>query len=165
MVLHDQARTDYRVIVAGYDEMPSILELSSRLFDESNYRTRTTYSPNKLRQKLFMSWARRPQDFITFMLFCGDQPAGYAHVQRDDVFTEESIGELYQFYIAPEHRGSGGARLLRDFVDRQFDEWNCVIRYVECGVGIDEEKNNKQFFNLWAKIGYKFLGTLSFKEA
>jgi len=156
---------EYRVVEAGYDEMDAILDLSERFFVESNYADHLTFDRIKLRSNLFCAWQNRPRDFITFVLMTDErEPAGFAHVRREDVFTVECVGELYQFYILPNHRGRGAARMLRDACQVRFDAWGCRISYVECGSGLDAGKNDKLFFNLWGKIGYKFLGTALFKR-
>ena len=158
-------QTEYSVVEAGYDEMLDILELSAKFFEESNYRNCTTFNPDKLRDKLFIAWSQRPRDFITLIVRDGGgRPAGFAHVRREDVFTDENLGDLYQFYILPEHRGRGAARILRDAVDRQFRAWECAFSYVECGAGLDDDKNEMLFFNLWRKIDYQFLGRALYRK-
>lgn len=165
MATHNQGGIDYRVVVAGYDEMDAILDLSEKFFSESNYAGHTTYAPAKLRGNLFLAWQSYPRDFITFVLVsCYGEPAGYAHVRMTDFYTQEPIGDLFQFYVLPHHRGTGGARALRDAVEQQFKDWDCRLKYVECGAGLDDGKNNMLFFNLWSKIGYKFLGSALFKR-
>lgn len=159
------ANKNYLVVEAGYDEMDAIIDLSQKFFDESNYGGHVTFNPEKLRGNLFIAWRNRPRDFITFMLVSSyGEPSGFAHVRRDDIFTDENIGELYQFYVLPSHRGTGGSRALRDAVEEQFQLWDCKLKYVECGAGLDDAKNDVLFFNLWGKIGYKFLGSALFKR-
>lgn len=153
----------FRVTKAGYDEMSDIMEMSGRFFEESNYKGITSFDHDKLRSNLFMAWAG--QDFVTLIVHHAfGTPVGYAHVRREDIFTKESIGELYQFYILPEYRGTGAARALRDAVAAQFADWGCALSYVECGAGLDSLKNDVLFFNLWGKIGYKFLGRALYRR-
>lgn len=157
-------KPDYRVVEARYDDMPAILDLSERFFSESNYTQHLTFDRMKLRGNLFVAWQPRPKDFITLLVTLDRQPVGFAHIRREDVFTVEAIGELYQFYILPEHRGSGASRMLRDACQARFDGWGCALTYVECGAGLDPRKNDMLFFNLWSKIGYQFLGSALFKR-
>jgi GNAT superfamily N-acetyltransferase len=87
--------------------------------------------------------------------------AGYAilTVMRD--FTDEPIGDMYQFYVRPEYRGSGAARGLRDAVVKRFDEWGCPLSHVSADAGIDEDGTATLLFrNLWAKVGYDVTGVV-----
>jgi len=156
---------DFRVVEASYDEMDELLDLSEAFFKESNYHGHTTFNRQKLRGNLFQAWQNRPRDFITFVAVTAyGRMAGFAHVRREDVFTNEDIGELYQFYVLPEYRGTAVGRRLRDAVDQQFQDWKCAFSYVECGAGLDARKNDMLFFNSWRKIGFEFLGTVLFKR-
>lgn len=154
----------YSVDRAGYDDMLDLLELSAKFYQESNYRNCTTLDLDKLRDNLFIAW--KSGDFITLLVRADGvrMPVGYAHVRRESVFTAENLGDLYQFFIVPAHRGRGAARMLRDAVDRQFRDWECALSYVECGAGLDDGKNDMLFFNLWRKIGYQFLGRALYRK-
>lgn len=154
---------DFRIKKAAYNEMKAIIALSCKFHAESNFSQLTRFSPNKLEENLYLAWANKPCNFITLCVFRDEIMAGYAHVTRDDFATEESTGSIYQFYILPEYRGTGAARALRDAVEDQFNQWDCKLKYVECGCGFDNEQNDVLFSNLWSKIGYKFIGTLLFK--
>lgn len=80
---------------------------------------------------------------------------GYAIINCSDDFTQELIGDMYQFYVRPDARGSEVARSLRDAVCKQFDEWGCAISYVCADTGIDDGRSVSMFRNLWAKAGFK----------
>lgn len=152
----------YSVRSAKPHDMTQILEMSEGFFQESNNSRSVTFSKENLRKTLTEQWSN-PQ-FRTIIVQKDGKMAGYAHVDCQTAFTNEPIGEVYQFYIDPPHRGTVASRLLTAACDGQFSEWKCPISYTECGSGIDKEKNNKLFFNLWSKFGYCFLGTALFKE-
>lgn len=80
----------------------------------------------------------------------------HAYFQRD--FTVEAIGECYQFYVAPEYRGTRVGRSLIEAAVKQYKIWGCARAYVEAAPGMDAEKHLKTFGNLWGKYGYKFVG-------
>ncbi len=85
--------------------------------------------------------------------------AGYAIINLMMDFTQEPIGDMYQFYVRPEYRGKGVARGLRDAVVRQFDHWGCPLSHVSADAGIDEDGTATLLFrNLWAKVGYSVTG-------
>jgi GNAT superfamily N-acetyltransferase len=85
--------------------------------------------------------------------------AGYAILNLMMDFTQEPIGDMYQFYVRPEYRGSGVARGLRDAVVKRFDEWGCPLSHISADAGIDEDGSATLLFrNLWAKAGYSVTG-------
>lgn len=85
--------------------------------------------------------------------------AGYAILNVMIDFTDEPIGDMYQFYVRPEYRGKGAARGLRDAVVKRFDEWGCPLSHVSADAGIDDTGNATLLFrNLWAKAGYSVTG-------
>jgi len=155
-------QSEYHALRVGYREIDQIIAMSSVFFTESNYGGRMTFSPENLRKHLICAWSGG--DFVTIMLIAADgRGAGYAHVQRDAMFTREPVGDLYQFYILPDHRATGGARVLRDAVVAQYRAWGCKMWYAESGAGLPG-KNDMLFSNLWRKIGFESLGTVLFKR-
>ncbi len=153
---------NYTAKRAAYDEVPGVISLSRKFYLESNYNGITKFNPLKLEKNLFNAWASK--EFVTICIFNGSNMVGFAHVTKDDFATDECTGSIYQMFIDPDHRGTGAARVLRDAIEAQFDAWGCVLKYAECGCGFDDPKNNMLFSNLWAKIGYQFLGSLLFKR-
>lgn len=163
----DQApakKVGYHIKDASFDDMQNILSMSKEFFTESNYNGFLTFSEEKLKNHLYMAWGEWPRSFVTKIINFDNEPIGYAHVQYDSIFTVENVGNLYQFYIRQGNRGGIAARILRDAVDDQFEQWDCRIRYAECGAGLDAKKNNMIFSNLWSKIGFEFLGTALYKR-
>lgn len=152
-------KPNYQVVKADIEHLDRLMRLSQEFFDESNFAGIMTYAPQRWRENLIAAW-----ESDAFMTLIVNDPTdgrtvGYAHIVREAAYTVEALGEIYQWFIEKDARGRGAARALRDAVNLQFDRWDCRLRYVECSAGLDAGKNDKQFFNLWAKIGYEFLGT------
>lgn len=89
-----------------------------------------------------------------------DQLIGYIHIYCQDDWTEEMIGEMFQFYVAPEWRGRGVARELVGLADQKWKEWGCKRVYAEAASGV----NPQLFCNLYNKFGFKQAGLVMMKE-
>lgn len=155
----------YTVIRFPETDVEDLIKLSSEFFHESGHYKNLTFDANLLRAQLEVRWREDP-DFLTYVVLENVTGAyvGFAHFFREKVFSQEYIGETWQFYVKPEHRGTGASRLLAYVIDRQFEEWGCAISYAECGSALDNGRTNKLFFNLWSRFGYSFLGTSLFKQ-
>ena len=91
--------------------------------------------------------------------------AGYLHAYVQDDYTDELIGELYQFYVRRPYRGTQAGRMLVDAANRWYEEKGCARAYSEVGHGVSGRTiGEKLFVNLWNKFGYAPKGTVLMKE-
>lgn len=74
-------------------------------------------------------------------------------------FFEEREADIDKFYVQPEYRGTGIARMLAENLVKLAIANDARVIYALCGSGIDE-KNDKMFENLWKKFGLKKTGCL-----
>lgn len=81
--------------------------------------------------------------------------AGYIHIYTQSDYTNELVGELYQFYVRKEYRGKGVARLIVNAADTWYKEMGCARAYSEVGHGTNGRMiGAKLFENLWSKFGF-----------
>lgn len=74
-------------------------------------------------------------------------------------FYEEVEFDINMFYVHPEHRGSGVARILRNALIDEANRLGAKVIYSSCLSGIGEH-NEQLYLNLWAKEGFQRLGTV-----
>lgn len=89
---------------------------------------------------------------------------GYVLIYYQTDYTVERIGEMFQFYVVPEFRGTLVARKLVDAAVKQYEEWGCARAYCEASPGISMRDHLALFRNLWAKYGYEEIGVTLMKE-
>jgi GNAT superfamily N-acetyltransferase len=70
------------------------------------------------------------------------------------------IGEMFMYYVAPEWRGTLVSRSLVEASVEQYKVWGCKRAYAEAASGLEDPRALKYFNNLWAKFGYREIGTV-----
>ncbi len=73
-------------------------------------------------------------------------------------FYKDLEAEIVMFFVKKEHRGTGISRDLVFNMVAHAERNGCKIIYTSCASGISE-KNDKMYFNLFSKYGFKKLGT------
>lgn len=81
--------------------------------------------------------------------------SGGAIVQQDTIFTNETNGYIYKFYIRKQFRGTTSARELLAEVMEWFIVRGCRSVYTTATAGFGSDK---LFENLVAKVGFKTVG-------
>lgn len=89
---------------------------------------------------------------------------GYVLIYYQKDYTQEPIGEMFQFYVAPEYRGTKVARELVKASVAKYEEWGCARAYCEASPGISFKDHLSLFRNLWGKFGYEQVGVTLMKE-
>lgn len=144
-------------------DLDAVTLAAEEFYAESDHRGPLTPRPDKYKVML-QKYIGNP--FVkSFLAFQDGELAGYIHIYCQDDVTDEFIGEMYQFYIRKQFRGTGAARQLVNAADQQFQKWNCFRAYSEVAHGaVSSGINEKLFCNLWAKFGYVPKGTVLMKE-
>lgn len=137
-------------------DMEQVCRLAERFFYESSFRG-LTINLDAYR-KTIMDYYRYPS--VKSLVAVTDQGdiVGYIHIYCQQDYTVELIGEMYQFYVAPEYRGTKVSRSLIEGAVAQYKMWGCAVAYCECAPGMEDEKHLQTFSNLWVKYGYKPVG-------
>lgn len=141
-------------------DIEKLMELAAQFFAESDFSD-LTYDPALFKRHM-VEYATRP-DCALITAWISNLMVGYVVITATREFTAEPIGEMYQFYVMPEYRGTGASRELVKAADAQWQAWGCCRSYSEAAPGMSE-KNNKLFANLWKKQGYKDTGIIMIKE-
>lgn len=147
------------VYEARAEDIDDLVEEAETFFKESTMKGLTP-DPDKYKDFLqrfignpyVVCFVARKQDT--------NEIVGYSSAFVHDNYLVENVGELYQFYICPEARGSGLSRILAEKVINKFEEWNCKKAFVQSYSDIDL----KLFENLWSKFGFNVVGLTMSKE-
>ncbi len=141
------------------------IDIAVRFFNETTQNGKLTVRPDKF-ERFFQDALLAPQE-IAIILAISEKDwsiAGYSIPVVQAVYTDENIGDLYQFYVAPEHRASGCARALVAATVAQFTQWDCVISHTYAAPGLrGSEKNVALFRNLWQKYDFEQSGVIMTK--
>lgn len=153
---------DYVIRKAWSTDIPQLVELGAAFYQESNFLGTLTMSKNNY-QRTLERYIDHPL-VAAIVAVKGGEILGYVHIYAQNDYTEELVGEVFQFYIRPEYRGSGISRALAESAVLQYAEWKVARGYVEAAPGMDAEEHLKLFENLWGRVGYKKIGIVMMKE-
>lgn len=152
----------FEIALAGHDDIPKLVELGSMFYAESNFHKGLTLSTDNFR-KLLEEYIGHTQVAAIIALIEGEI-VGYCLIYGQSDFTEELIGELYQFYVVKQHRKTGISRALVEEAVRLYDVWGCSRAYAEASPGMADPNHINLFKNLWGKVGYFQIGVTMMKE-
>lgn len=137
-------------------DLDQLVDLAADFYDESNFLGPLRISKENYKKTIA---PYIENDNVAAILAVKDGVIlGYLHIYWQTDFTIERIGEVYQFYVRPDYRGSGVARALVETAVAQYAKWNCVRGYVEAAPGMDKPEHLKLFENLWGRVGYNKIG-------
>jgi GNAT superfamily N-acetyltransferase len=153
---------DFIVRRARREDLEAMVDLGASFFGESNRLGGATMSRKNYRASL-EPYFDHPL-VAAFLAERDGQLIGNAYIYAQNDATEEYIGDLYQFYILPEYRGTGVSRALADLADKQYADWKCKSGYLEAAHGMKGERHLKLFENLWGRLGFKKIGIVMMKE-
>lgn len=83
----------------------------------------------------------------------GERVIGYHIIYCLADYKDELDGEMYQFFVHPEFRGSGVARDLVEMAVQTWDDWGCDTNYAIASPELGNIELS-QFRNLFAKFGF-----------
>lgn len=126
-------------------------------FAESDFSQNMTPDENKYRSLIYRHIGAEHTAGILAVTPQG-KVIGYAYIYCQNDYTVELVGEMFQFYVLPEARGTMVARSIVQEVVKQFDIWGCVRNYAEAAPGLSDARVVKLFSNLWGKFGFKPVG-------
>ena len=156
----------YYVRKAKAFDKAAFIKAAAIFFHESDNAGRVTPRADKF-GSFFDASLEAPDDIQILIAERGADNAfaGYSIPIVQRVFSTEPIGDLYQFFVLPEHRASLCARALVKATVAQYDAWGCAISYSYAAPGLKgSEKNVALFRNLWQKYGYKQSGIIMTRE-
>lgn len=162
----DRKKPDFIVREGMRSEIPQIVALAKQFFDESNFsRSGLTVDLVAYQRTIENYWRHSMVCSIVALCKHTGDLLGYCHIYAQRDYTVELVGEMYQFYVRPDARGTLVPRELVRAAAAKFDEWGCVRSYAECAPGLPDVKSVKTFANLWGKFGYKQIGVALLRDA
>lgn len=147
---------------ATKEDLDELFQLAERFWYESNFDGKTTLQPDRWKQTLINHIDNPATAAIT--AWVNGKIVGYVLIYYQTDYTVEPIGELYQFYVSPEFRGTPIARALVEQADLQFKRWGCARAYCEASPGMSFRDHLGMFANLWGKFGFEKIGVTLMKE-
>lgn len=152
-----------KIISAGPERIDEIFVLAENFWHESNYnKGGLTLKPDHWKQTVSSHMGHPNTAALCAVI--EDKIVGYVLIYYQTDFTEEKIGEMFQFYVSPEFRGSEVSRSLVKAAIDQYEAWDCKRAYCEASPGLANEKHLRFFRNLWGKFGYEQIGISMMKE-
>lgn len=100
--------------------------------------------------------------YAVYMAYCDDLPVGYVSLYAGREYTKRPIGEIEKFYVIPEFRGLGVARMLAKKAGEQFKAWGTVRDYAMASSGVPGA--HQLFANVFAREGFRKTGTISMRD-
>lgn len=139
-------------------DIDSFIECASRFIEESRYGV---LEPDMKQYRRIILKALKRRGWVRILVAKdGERVVGYTILSLCLDYTAKPFGDMYQFYVLPEYRGTRVGRTLASMVAEQFDLWGCQISHVCADAGMDEDTTMHLFHNLFAKKGYKRTGII-----
>lgn len=151
-------------------DLDSFMECAKVFFNESRNRK---YPADTEKFKNTVALAMKYPDLVKVIVAVdAGKVIAYCVLNTFADYTQQPLGDQYQFYVLPEYRGTGVAREIADATVKQFDDWGCPLSHVSADTGIDDEethtvkvgKTTMLFINLWQRQGYKVSGIIMTRE-
>ena len=157
------AQSKFKTIHADESHLDELFTLAENFWHESNYNNgKITLAPHfwkdTVRQHIGLD------DTAAICVRHNEKIVGYVLIYYQTDYTIERIGEMFQFYVTPDYRGTEVARMLVDAAVNQYKEWGCVRAYCEASPGISFKDHLGLFRNLWGKFGYEEVGITLMRE-
>ena len=78
-------------------------------------------------------------------------------------FYKQIEADVDMFFVLPEYRGTGIARVLSKVLSDFANEAQAAVVYTSCLSELGG-KNNQMYVNLWKKLGFRVLGTVMIRS-
>lgn len=138
------------------DEIESLLYPA--YFNETLYRC-GTYNA-EVTKRTIRHWL---QCGVGFIIRSEGKTAAFGCVGFGQQFCDETEADIDMFFVLPEFRKTGIARVLADLLDRTAAQAGTKFRFTTCASGLGGS-NNSLYANLWKKFGFRSLGTIMVKD-
>lgn len=148
----------YELKRANVADVPRIVDCALKFWGESKQSLTGDVDPQRFHEFLVDSLVNRPGCRIYFAEHDG-MVIGYIAVYVQADYKDSLDGEMYQFYILPEYRGSGVARDLVGLAVQFWRDAGCKTMYAIASPEVGET-NLSQFRNLFAKFGFEETGII-----
>lgn len=142
---------DYEIRLATTADIDAIVDTALIFWHSSNHAVNRSQNPVKFKQ-LMREYMGRSCTRIIIAVREG-KVIGYIMIYAEADYKDALDGELYQFFVHPDYRGSGVGRDLVEMAVQVYDDWGCDVCYA---IGSAEVGENElvHFRNLFAKFGF-----------
>ncbi len=134
-------------------DIPALVALGQRFFDESEFPSFSTFSPENF-ERLLRATVGHPQ-FRTLIFAPEGTPEGFLSFQLETAYTVEPLALGFLFYVSPAYRKSPAGRILQGMALAQAEDCGAVAFYGGVMSGI--ESAEKTMPNLYRKLGFEEL--------
>lgn len=135
--------------LATENDLPKLVDLGREFMTEGRWGW--TYSDSRA-AKTFLTSILHPE-CDTVVVEEDGRLLGAAVLSYENDFQIENVGDIVEFYVVKDARGTGAGRMLLDAACEWFDKHNCVNVFVKATGNI--ENAGKAFQNLFAKQGFQ----------
>lgn len=139
--------------VATVNDLPMLIKMGEVFCKESGWGW--TYSEENALRSFYTAINHPEMDIV--LCLKDDELYGACIVATENDFQIETVGDIAEFYVAPESRGSGAGRELLKAACEWFGERKCVNIFVKAtaNIGFDQA-----FINLFSKYGFKVFSSV-----
>lgn len=134
-------------------DVDEIVALGDRFFEESEFSTFSTYSPDHFR--FVLASIEHSPTLSGFVFEKGGKIKGFIFYQMDLSYTEEPVALMWLFYVVPKFRKSPVGRELLKIAENHAKARGARVFYAGSMSGIPGIQNSLK--NLYEKTGYKQL--------
>jgi GNAT superfamily N-acetyltransferase len=100
-------------------------------------------------QRNLISGLREHPTTMIFLAYSGSEPVGMALCFRGfSTFAARPLINIHDFYVAPEHRGTGVSRRLMSAVEARARDLGC------CKLTLEVQENNHRARGIYAAAGF-----------
>lgn len=132
---------------ATINDLPRLIEIAEQFLNESNWDW--TFNKENAVKTFYTSIMHPECD--TIVSEKDGKIEGLCIVSYEQDFTDEKIGDIVEYYVTPEGRGTGLSRELLQGVCEWFDGYECKNVFVKATANIGKDA---AFINLFNKFGF-----------
>lgn len=138
-----------KVTSATLDDIPELLALAKQFLTESNWGW--TFNEDNAIKSFYTNIVLPECDVLQIKDDKGEV-LGCVMVSIENDFQDENVGDIQEFYIKPEARGTGAGRELLKAACDWFDDNKCVNVFVKATANIGKDA---AFVNLFKKYNFE----------
>lgn len=142
---------DYEIKRATDEEIDALVDTALGFWNESGHSVNESADPEKY--KAFLKDMSQKDGVRIIVAVIGPRVIGYHIIYCLADYKNKLDGEMYQFFVHPDFRGSGVARDLVEIAVQTWDDWGCDVNYAIASPELGNIELS-QFRNLFAKFGF-----------
>ena len=149
---------EYEVKIADDADIDELVKTALDFWYESGHSVNKSQNPERYKEFL-KAEMRKPARRVIVAKLPSGRVIGYHVIYGQADYKDQFDGEMYQFFVHPDFRGSGVARDLVEMAVQTWDDWGCDVVYACASPEIGNIELS-QFRNLWGKFGFVETGII-----